>query len=400
MQFRTKALTTPLAVALDACRLRNTAAVCAALVAIGVSLSDRLSEIASAQSVRERPLQRKQVQRSVSIQWERVPLRDVVARVAKLFDETVFIDRRVDPDLRVTLELEATSIDDVLRSIVEAQSLGMSRLGSARYLGPRNAAEHLRTVSVARGEEIARLNRAERADLERKQRLTWPRLSEPRELVVLLAQQRGWRISRAERIPHDLWAAGALPELSAAEQLTLLLAGFDLSFKTQARDRSLEIVPLQPVTVRREYRLPSRSSDNALLRQELQAAPAARMEDRKLVVDARIEQHERLAEIIAGHAVPPRSRRPATESARQYTLRVQDQPVGAILRQLAERMNWTMEFDEASIRAAGLSLDRRVSFSVENGNQDELLQAVLAPAGLDYRRQGERLVIAPRSGRQ
>ena len=85
---------------------------------------------------------------------------------------------------------------------------------------------------------------------------------------------------------------------------------------------------------------------------------------------------------------------------RQYTLRVQDQPVGAILRQLAERMNWTMEFDEASIRAAGLSLDRRVSFSVENGNQDELLEAVLAPAGLDYRREGERLVIVPRSGRQ
>ena len=177
MQFRTKGLTTPLAVALRTCRLRNTAAVCAALVAIGVSLSDRLSDVASAQSARERPLQRKQVQRSASIQWERVPLRDAVARVAKLFDETVFIDRRVDPDLRVTLELEATSIDDVLKSIVEAQSLGMSRLGSARYLGPRDAAEHLRTVSVVRGEEIARLNRAERAELERKQRLNWPRLS-------------------------------------------------------------------------------------------------------------------------------------------------------------------------------------------------------------------------------
>ena len=198
-----------------------------------------------------------------------------------------------------------------------------------------------------------------------------------------LAQQRGWRVSRAERIPHDLWAAGALPDLSAAEQLTLLLVGFDLSFKTQARDRSLEIVPLQPVTVRREYRVPSRSSDSALLRQELQTAPSARMEDSKLVVDARVEQHERLAEIIAGRAVPPRSRRPATESARQYTLRVQDQPVGAILRQLAERMNWTMEFDEASIRAAGLSLD--TSRLVQRG---EWQSRRAAPGGVGSRRLG------------
>jgi hypothetical protein len=392
-------LTTTLAVVLSMCRLRNAIALRVAIVAISIG-SIRLHELAAAQPVRDRSPQRTvQLQRSVSIHWERVPLRDAVERVSKSFGEAVFTDRRVDPDRRVTLQLEAKAIDQVLQSIADTQSLGVSRLKGVRYLGPRHAAELLRTAAVLRGEEIARLNSPERQKLERTLPLNWPQRSEPRELVISLARQRGWRITRAERIPHDLWVAGALPELSAAEQLTLLLIGFDLSFKTLARERSLEIVPLEQVTIRREYRLPYESSENALLRQELSAAKSARRGARTLIVEARVEQHERLAELFTGRTVRPRARRPTSELEHRYTLRVQDQPVGGVIRQLAERMSWPVEFDEASIQAAGLSLDTRISFSVENSNQEGLLDAMLAPAGLDYRREGERLIVVPRAVR-
>jgi hypothetical protein len=313
-----------------------------------------------------------------------------------LFREPVFIDRRVDPGLRITLQLDAVSFDDVLHSIADSQSLGTSRLGTLGYLGPSQSAEQLRTIAAVRHEEIEQMDRAHRIELERKQRLTWQRRSEPRELVVSVARQRGWRVAHPERIPHDLWAAGMLPELSAADQLTILLTGFDLSFKTQARDHVLEIVPLKPVTVRREYPAPSGASEHALVRQELGATTSTRFEGRKLVVDARIEQHERLAEILAGRTVPRLSRRPRPETSQRYSLRVQEQPVGVVLRQLAERMSWTIEFDEASIQAAGRSLDTRVSFSVENADQDDLLHAVLAPADLAFRREGLRLRIVPR----
>ena len=59
-------------------------------------------------------------------------------------------------------------------------------------------------------------------------------------------------------------------------------------------------MPLQHVTV--QTRIPPAESiiDTALLRQELPAAAAARIEGRKLVVDARVEHHERLAELLQG----------------------------------------------------------------------------------------------------
>jgi hypothetical protein len=401
MYFVTKGLTTPLAVALHVGRVRFAVMIFVGIGAISIG-SDCLQNSAAAQPrpARERSPQRAaRVQRSAAIHWDRVPLRDAVARVSKLFDEPVFIDRRLDPDRRVSLQLEANSIDEVLQALADTQSAGVSRLGRVRYLGPRHAAELLRTAAVLRSEEIARLKTSDRTTLERKQHLSWPQLSEPRELIGSLATRRGWRITRIERIPHDLWAAGTLPELSAADQLTLLLIGFDLSFKTQARDRSFEIAPLGPVTIQREYRLPYRASENALLRQELSAAKSARMEARTLIVDARVEQHERLADLFAGRSTPRRSDRAATESQRRYTLRVQEQPVDAVIRQLADRMSWPIEFDEASIRAAGLSPDTRVSFSVENSDQGALLDAMLAPAGLDYRREGERLIVVPRAVR-
>jgi hypothetical protein len=79
-----------------------------------------------------------------------------------------------------------------------------------------------------------------------------------------------------------------------------------------------------------------------------------------------------------------------------YSLRVAEKPVGAVLRELARRLNWQVEIDEAAISEAGRSLDERVSFAVENVEQEELLHALLRPAGLTFRRDGERIKIVPR----
>ena len=84
------------------------------------------------------------------------------------------------------------------------------------------------------------------------------------------------------------------------------------------------------------------------------------------------------------------------DSSPIYSLRVAEKPVGAVLRELAKRLHWQLEIDEAAIRAAGKSLDKRVSFAVDNVEQDALLDALLQPAGLTFRREGERIKIVPR----
>jgi hypothetical protein len=340
------------------------------------------------------------VERRATIQWQRVPLQNALGRLNEVFDEPIFVDRRTDPSQRVSLEIEDAPLSDVLQALSLAVSLGYSNVQQLHYLGPPAAAEQLRTVAEVRRAEAGRLPASRQASLELKQSLTWPRLTEPRQLITKLVVRRGWRISRAERIPHDLWAAGELPAMSLTNQLTVLLFGFDLTYEIKPAERTLEIRPLEDVTIRREYQLPSQSSDaTAPLQQVLRAAKSHRLEATKLTVDARIEEHERLAELLRGRGSQTPADRLPRETKQVYTLRIQEQPVGAVLNQLAARLGWALEIDGEAIRAAGLSLDRRVSFSVKNSDEDELLDAVLKPAGLDFRRDGERLRIVPRGAR-
>ena len=67
----------------------------------------------------------------------------------------------------------------------------------------------------------------------------------------------------------------------------------------------------------------------------------------------------------------------------------------AVLKELSTRLHWQIEPEEDSIRAAGRSLDTRVSFSVANADQEQLLESLLKPAGLDYRSDGDRVRIIP-----
>jgi hypothetical protein len=292
--------------------------------------------------------------RTATIHWQSVPLRDAIGRLQKLFDQSTFVDRRVDPSKRVSLDIVASSVEQVLTPIAAEHGWGVSRLGEVVYLGPAGAAQQLEGVAAARREDFAKLPRSQRAIFERKRVLSWPRLTEPRTLVVGLVEKTGWRVIDAERIPHDLWAAGGLSELTLADQLTLLLIGFDLTYEIQPTARTIQIVPFdKTASVARAESSPSRSKP-----------------------------------------LPPEPLQGNTKQV--YSLRVAEKPVGAVARELGKQLHWQIEFDEAAIRAAGRSLDARVSFAVENVEQDELLDAVLRPAGLTYRRDGERITVVPR----
>jgi hypothetical protein len=282
-----------------------------------------------------------------------VPLRDAIQRLQRLFNDTVFVDRRIDPTTRVTLAAESSSVEDVMRRLAADHGWGVIGLGKAVYVGPKSGAAQLRTTLPTLEAAMKELPRSDQARFARRRKLDWEQLTEPRALVTDLVKKNGWQIQNADQIPHDLWPAGKLDGLTLAEQLALLLVGFERTFELRADERVIEIVALKPL------------SDGE--------------------VSETLGRTERST--TAGSA---------PEKTRQvYSLRVEEKPVGAVARALAQRLKWQVEFDEAAIAAAGLSLDVRVTFKVDDVGQEELLDALLRPAGLSYRREGERIIIVP-----
>jgi hypothetical protein len=294
-------------------------------------------------------------QRIATIHWQRVPLRDAIGRLHALFDDIVFVDRRVDPNMRISLDIETTSAEEVVAAIAAERELGAARLGRVVYLGPSGAASQLRAIAAARSQDVARLPAESRTLLTQRQPTTWPRLSEPRGLIASIVEHRGWRLAKADAIPHDLWSAGSLPAFPLAEQLTVLLIGFDLTFEVRPNDRIIQVVPMNVIV----------------------NPPGPSFAKKQ--------------------ATPPASAKRSKQGARQeYTLRVPEQPVGLVLQALAKKLNWTIQIDADAIRKGGKSLATPVSFSVENVDQEHLLDALLSPAGLDYRIEGEQIRIIPR----
>jgi hypothetical protein len=297
---------------------------------------------------------KKKPEQVATIHWQRVPLRDVLGRLKGLFSEQVFVDRRVDPGLRVSLDIDASSAADVIAAIATDNGLSSARFGALVYLGPIGAADQLRSVGAARWQEVARLPAELRRSINSKQPTSWPRLAEPRELITSIVDKRGWRLANAEKIPHDLWTAGSLPEASLVEQLTVLLVGFDLTFAVRPNERAIELIPLDSTAPSLGLRPPGNTATT-------RTKPATPKKGQKQV----------------------------------YTLRVQQQPVRVVLQELMKRLHWAIQFDEEAIKAAAGSLDKRVSFSVENADREQLLEALLTPAGLDYQIEGEIIRIVP-----
>lgn len=331
---------------------------CLVLACVVIALAAGLPEASAQGDASNRagtsPQAARRVVPTATIHWQDVPLRDAISRLEKLFATATFLDRRIDPTERVNLEMSASSAEQVLTQIGGEHGWSARRVGGVVYMGPADAARQLAGVIAARRADVARLPPSQRAVFSRKSALSWPRLTRPRELVTELVKRNGWRVADAERIPHDLWASERLDGLTFQEQLTLLLVGFDLTYAIQSETRTIQILKLDKTAI------------------------AAGAEDSPSVPTAQ---------------TPPAAQERTTKQV--FSLRVADKPVGAVMRELARRLNWQVEFDDAAIQAAGRSLEARVSFAVENVEQDELLQAVLGPAGLTFQREAERIKIVP-----
>jgi len=334
--------------------------------------------------------------RAITLHWDQAPLSEAVERLAHALQHAIFVDRRVDPTRRVSFSARDQSPDAVLEALATELSLGVSRLDTLHYLGPPETARQLRTLAELRREEVKRLPPGERKVLLERESRSWPRLAKPREIVLQWLQPAGWSVRHAELIPHDLWPAGQLPVMSLADQLTLLLAGFDLTFAPVAGEQAIEIRPIRgPVTLQKTYRVArDRMPEPDVLQREL---PDAQFQVRggQLTVGGRLEDHERLLELLGRR--PTRPARPTrTQTIEQrYTLRVDHQPVGAVVEQLGRQLGLNVRLDQAAIEAAGLTLDQRVSFAVRDATLDGLLDALLKPAGLTYQLEGQELTIVP-----
>jgi hypothetical protein len=306
----------------------------------------------------------------------------------------VFLDRRVDPNKKIEFSVAQSEMTlwSLLQRFADSLQLGVCRVGPTVYLGPATSARVLATVAALRSEEVATLPVAAQRRLQGATSLDWPELATPRDLIQQVGESYGVQVEGFERIPHDLWPAVDLPRMTFAQQMTLLLVGFNLTFAFQNSGQQIQLIPLPDrAVVRRDYAL--RSNVSKTVNEMQRQLPNVRFAVRsgRLLAEATVEEHEVIRRLLAGRPAAKTANKPPTEGEKRYKLTIREQPVGGVATALAKNLNREIRFDPRT----NDKLHDLVSFEVENVTLDELLRALLDPVGLSYEIDEQTLSIVP-----
>ncbi|MFG0331809.1 MAG: hypothetical protein ACF8TS_00480, partial [Maioricimonas sp. JB049] len=126
---------------------------------------------------------------------------------------------------------------------------------------------------------------------------------------------------------------------------------------------------------------------------------AVTTEGTRLVVRARIDQQERIAELLSPRA-DRAPRRPAGLGpliSRRFTLTIVRQPAGALIRTL-ESQGVTVEYDADALEEAGIDLEQKISLQLEQATALEFFRGFCEPLGLDFELKGTTVRLFPVRG--
>ena len=326
----------------------------------------------------------------VSGTWHDTPLGDALRRLGASQSVAVFIDRRVDPSVKVSIDIHDVSLREAFRQIArqQHQKLGIGFCGPVVYIGPPLTTARLATLAERNNERAAKLPMETRKRMLSKRELEWPRLSEPRWIVRKLCAESGLEFPTAKTIPHDLWAAGDYPRMTMAERLTLVLAGFGYNYRIEAEEKRMQLTSFPPaVAIQRSYDL---SPGSPKLEAIADRFPQATVEQAggQATIRSTLEDHWSIERMLGIRRPAPL--RNADPSHQRFTLNVKDKPLKTVVDLIAQRLNVEVTF------AAGIDAQdqmQRVSFSVQDATRQQLFDAIVDPAGLAAQLRGNQLRI-------
>ena len=332
------------------------------------------------------PALRKQLDTRLSLVWGQREVREALASLANSTGVAIFLDRRIDPSRTLDLSVTDEPLKTVLLRVAEQVEGGVSLVGSVVYVGPKETAGKLATLAALRRHSAGEFAATVKSAIVKSESLAWDELTEPRLLIVDVAKRAGVTIENAEAIPLDLWRAGEWPAMPWPERLTILLAGFDLTYEP-AGPESIRLVPI-PRELEFEKSYTPRGAVERAAADLKRIAPAAKIavEGKRLRVAASAEDHERIERLLSGESVTTTK---VTPGQKRYTLTVENQPAGAVVKTIAGQLGKELTYDPAAVE----KLQTKVSFTVKDVPLEELMARTLGPLGLTYRIEGPALVI-------
>jgi hypothetical protein len=306
------------------------------------------------------------------------PVGESLTALSQATSVAMLLDRRVDPNQAVSIDAHGISLADEIKRIATTLQLGTGTIGPVQYIGPKSTAPRVEALSELRRHDATSSGR--RAWLKTAPS-GWDDLAEPRELAQSIAADAGAKISNLAAIPHDVWPAWSGPPLSHVDRLTLVLAGFDLTFELRDDGTEVQIVPApEQLTFERTYDIiDSVSKVSSQLRRLLPDIKVQGSGSKAIRVTATAEQHAQVADLLAGKSTTTKTI--VVPGEKVYTFKAENQLIGAMVQTLAKERGLKVQASESIIE----KLKQRGTVEVEKASFEAALKKVLDPVGIKYK---------------
>ncbi|MBT4693952.1 MAG: hypothetical protein HOB73_11460 [Planctomycetaceae bacterium] len=327
-----------------------------------------------------------QLESPISTRWD-LPLKDVLKSISETQRVAIFLDRRINPAQQIQLAVQDKTMSTALQQIASQANAQISYIRNVIYIGPQKTTRLLATVAAIHAEQHRR-NQAENARVFTIAKSTqWNRLSQPQSIVTAIAETANIRITNIDKIPFDLWDKHMLPNLPFGMRMSIVLAGFDLTYQMN-NDGSITLTPFP--TEAKYQKTFSTNVSAANLNRIKNSFPTLQItnSNEQLVAAGRWEEIAELALLLRGNTII--RPKPMTTSKQVYTLTVTNQSIQNVLQAIASNEKLELTGSAEAQKLWG----KRISLEAKELSLDDLLLQVAGMANLEYRIADKQLLIS------
>lgn len=327
-----------------------------------------------------------QLKALISTRWD-LPLKDVLHSIRETQRVAIFLDRRIDPTQQIQLEIQDETMRTALQQIANQANAQISRIRNVIYIGPNKTTDLLATVAAIHAEKHRRSQAKNTRVFTVGKTTQWNRLTQPQSIVTAIADSVNARITNIDAIPFDLWDKHAMPQLPFALRMSIVLAGFDLTYQMNS-DRSITLTPFPSEA---KYQKSFSTNVNSANFNRIKASfPTLQITNnmQQLVATGRWEEIAELELLLNGNSVT--RPKPMPTSKQVYTLSVTNQTIQDVLKAIAS--NEKLEITASA--AVRQIWDKRISLEAKELSLTDLLLQVVGKGNLQYRIVDKQLLIS------
>ncbi len=336
------------------------------------------------------------------LNYQHAPMRQCVSQLAEHFQFSYWIDRRVDADKPLTIEVTNQPLHECLSQLAkmcDAQVGLVENVVTIAHPEPLAAMQYaaIRLHNQLSIQVAASTEKTPNAQLKP---LSWPALTTPMELSQILNST--WGLNLEGNLPHDLMNAGALQPCTVATQLTLLFGGFD---RCAAGNRLGELKVLaipKPGNWQAIYPASSVSQEQLQKVKEVYKEMRAERSGSTWTIVGSTSAHQQLLQpALSSTAKKPSRNTPASRGSKSSTdplasqrfdiSKQADKPLGAILKNLGEQLGLTIQWASDLPPAAPHTL---VTIEAKKAKLDEILSGLATQAELSIVRDGTSVSVS------